>query len=84
MTTDLTRFIMDSGEVLLGHDPAEVAEARHRARHTWPVIIGFIAGAGLGAVCFAAGGLKSLGLPVGLALLALVMSLAIKPVGRKQ
>ncbi|EEF58508.1 YoaK family protein [Pedosphaera parvula] len=84
MTTDLTRFIMDAGEVLLGHNPAEVAEARHRAKHTWPVIIGFIAGAGLGAVCFAAGGLKSLGLPAGLALLALVMSLAIRPVGRKQ
>jgi uncharacterized membrane protein YoaK (UPF0700 family) len=84
MTTDLTRFIMDAGEVFLGHDPVEVAEARRRANHTWPVIIGFIAGAGLGAVCFATGGLKSLCLPAGLALLALVLSLAIKPVGRKQ
>jgi uncharacterized protein (DUF427 family) len=28
-------------------------EARHRAKHTWPVIIGFTAGAGLGAACFA-------------------------------
>jgi uncharacterized membrane protein YoaK (UPF0700 family) len=83
MTTNLTRFIMDAGEALLGHDPAEVAEARHRAKHTWPVIIGFVAGAGLGAACFAAAGLKSLGLPAGLALLALLMSLAAKPVGRK-
>jgi uncharacterized membrane protein YoaK (UPF0700 family) len=47
-------------------------EARHRAKHTWPVIIGFTAGAGLGAACFAAAGLKSLGLPAGLALFALV------------
>ncbi|MDB6019890.1 MAG: permease [Pedosphaera sp.] len=84
MTTNLTRFIMDASEVLLGHDPAEMAEARHRAKHLWPVIVGFIAGAGLGAVCFAAAGLKSLGLPAGLALLALVMSLAVRPVGRKQ
>jgi len=75
MTTNLTRFIMDTGEALLGRNPAEVAEARHRAMDTWPVIIGFTAGAGLGAVCFAAAGLKSLGLPAGLALLALVMSL---------
>jgi len=84
MTTNLTRFIMDAGEALLGHDPAEVAEARHRAKNTWPVIVGFTAGAGLGAACFAAAGLKSLGLPAGLALLALVMSLAAKPFGRKQ
>lgn len=72
MTTNLTRFIMDAGEVLLGRDPAEVAEARHRAKRTWPVIIGFTAGAGLGAACFAAAGLKSLGLPAVLALFALI------------
>jgi uncharacterized membrane protein YoaK (UPF0700 family) len=84
MTTNLTRFVMDAGEVLLGHDPAEVAEARHRAKHSWPVIIGFVAGAGLGAACFAAAGLKSLGLPAGMALLALVMSPAARPVGRRQ
>ena len=84
MTTDLTSFIMDAGEVLLGHDPVGVARARHRAKHTWPVIIGFIAGAGLGAACFAAAGLKSLGLPAGLALLTLVMGLAARPVGRRQ
>ena len=84
ITTNLTRFIMDAGEALLGRDPGEVAEARHRAKDTWPVIVGFTAGAGLGAACFAAAGLKSLGLPAGLALLALVMSLAVKPFGRKQ
>ncbi len=81
MTTNLTRFIMDAGEALLGHDPAEMAEARRRAKDTWPVIIGFTVGAGLGAACFAAAGPKSLGLPAGLALLALVMSLAPRPVG---
>lgn len=84
MTTNLTRFIMDASETLLGHDPGEVAEARHRAKHTLPVIIGFTAGAGFGAACFAAAGRGSLGLPAGLALLALVMSLAPSPVDRKQ
>ncbi len=79
MTTNLTRFIMDAGGALLGHDPAEKAEARRRANDTWPVIIGFTAGAGLGAACFAAVGPKALVLPAGLALLALVMSLAARP-----
>lgn len=73
---------MDAGEALLRRDPAEVAEARQRAKHTWPVIIGFTAGAGLGSACFAAAGRRSLGLPAGLALLALVMSLAARPVDK--
>ena len=85
MTTDLTWFIMDAGEVLLGHDAAGVAGARHRAKRTWPVIIGFIAGAGLGAICFAIAGLKSLALPAGLAFLALLMSSGcLRPVSSKQ
>jgi uncharacterized membrane protein YoaK (UPF0700 family) len=84
MTTNITRFIMDAGEVLLGGAPPDVARARSRARHTWPVIIGFTAGAALGAASFAVGGLKSLGLPAGLALLALAMGLGIKPGGRHQ
>ena len=84
MTTNVTRFVMDVGEALLGDAPAKVAEARHRAKHTWPVILGFIGGAGLGAACYAVAGLKSLGLPAGLALLALVMSLGPRPAGRRQ
>ena len=75
MTTNLARFIMDAGGALLGHDPAEKAEARRRANDIWPVIIGFTAGAGLGAACFAAVGPKALVLSAGLALLALAMSL---------
>jgi uncharacterized membrane protein YoaK (UPF0700 family) len=84
MTTNLTRFVMDVGEALLGNDRPKMAEARHRAKHTWPLIIGFTAGAGLGAACFAVAGLKSLGLPAGLALLALLISLAARPVGRNR
>jgi len=78
MTTNITRFVMDVGEVLLGNDPDKVAEASRRARHTFPAIIGFAGGAGLGAACFVVAGLWSLMLPTTLALLALAISLAPK------
>jgi uncharacterized membrane protein YoaK (UPF0700 family) len=76
MTTNVTRFMMDVGEVLLGRDPDEVARARRRAKYTWPAIVGFTVGSGLGAACEAAVGLWSLALPTGLALLALAMGVA--------
>ena len=76
MTTNITRFVMDVGEVLLGNDPDKVTEARRRARHTFPAIIGFAGGAGLGAGCFVVAGLWSLMLPTTLALLALAISRA--------
>jgi hypothetical protein len=71
MTTNITRFTMDVGEVLLGRDPAAAAAARHRAAHTWAAIVGFAAGAALGAALFMAAGPPSVALPTGLALLAL-------------
>ena len=71
MTTNITRFTMDVGEVLLGSDPAAVAAARRRAARTWPAIVGFAAGAALGAAFFAAAGMASLALPTSLALIAL-------------
>jgi len=74
MTTNITRFVMDVGEALIGSDPDKVAEARHRARHTFPAIFGFAGGAGLGAACFVVAGLWSLMLPTILALLALAIS----------
>ena len=83
MTTNLTHFIVHAGDALLRHNPEEIAEARHRVRHAWPVILGFIAGAGLGAACFAAAGVKSLALPAGLALVALAVKPAAGPAGRK-
>jgi uncharacterized membrane protein YoaK (UPF0700 family) len=76
MTTNITRFVMDVGEVLLENDPDKMAEARRRARHTFPAIIGFAGGAGLGAACFVVAGLWSLMLPTTLALLAFAISLA--------
>ena len=50
MTTNITRFVMDVGDVLLRNDRDEVAEASRRARHTFPAIIGFAGGAGSGGV----------------------------------
>jgi len=78
MTTNVTRFMMDVGEVLLGRDPDEVAKARIRAKNTWPPIVGFTVGCGLGAASEAAVGLWSLALPAGLALLAVAMGFAAK------
>ena len=78
MTTNITRFIMDLGDALLGREPADISQARWRAKHTWPAIAGFTAGAALGAACFAAVGLKALALPLALSLLALAMGLGVK------
>jgi len=78
MTTDITRLMVDVGAVLFGRDPHNVAQARSRAHHTWPVIVGFVVGCGLGAWCQVAIGMWSLALPAGLALLALAMSFSAK------
>ncbi len=78
MTTNVTRFTIDVGDMLLGHDPDQVAKSRLRAKHTWPAILGFTIGCGLGAACEALVGLWSLALPTGLALVAVAMSFATK------
>jgi uncharacterized membrane protein YoaK (UPF0700 family) len=78
MTTNVTRFMMDAGEVLLGCDPDGVAKARSRAKDTWPPIVGFTVGCGIGAACESAVGLWSLALPTGLALVAFAMGLAAR------
>ncbi|MEH2545112.1 uncharacterized membrane protein YoaK (UPF0700 family) [Bradyrhizobium sp. AZCC 2262] len=75
MTTNITHFMMDIGEVLFGRKLSDVAKARARALLTWPAIVGFAAGCGLGATCEAAIGLTSLALPVGLAVLAVAMGM---------
>ena len=75
MTTNITRFMMDVGDVMLARKPADVAKARDRAMRTWPAIVGFAVGCGLGAICEVAIGLLSLTLPAGLALLAVAISM---------
>ena len=71
MTTNLTRFAIDLGEILFVRDDNPVAAARRRAAHTWPAIVGFIAGAALGAAVYSLAGLWSLAVPTALSLVAL-------------
>jgi hypothetical protein len=59
--------------MMLARGPAEVAKARDRVMRTWPAIVGFAVGCGLGATSETAIGLRSLALPAGLALLAVAM-----------
>ena len=76
MTTNITRFMMDVGDVMFGRSPADTARAHDRAMRTWPAIVGFAIGCGLGATCEATIGLRSLALPAGLALLAVAMGMS--------
>lgn len=76
MTTNVTHFMLDLGEVLVGRDDAKVARARTRAMHILPVIVGFTIGCVCGAALEAAAGLWSLALPTALALLASAIGLA--------
>ena len=73
MTTNITRFTMDLGAVLLGRDSNEVASARRRAWRTGPAIAGFVVGCALGAAGEAIYGLWSLALPAGFAFAALAL-----------
>ena len=79
MTTNITVFTMDVGEMLLGRVSIGIATARRRAGHTWPAIVGFLLGCVLGATCEAALGLRSLVLPAGLALVAAALGAAAAP-----
>jgi uncharacterized membrane protein YoaK (UPF0700 family) len=77
MTSNVTRFAIDVGQMLLNRDAANVTEARDRAVRVLPVIVGFAVGCGLGAACEAAFGLRALALPAGLALLAFAIGFAV-------
>ena len=76
MTTNITHFMMDICEILLGRGAESAAKARRRAKDTWPAIVGFAVGCAIGAACEASFGLWSLTLPTGLALLAFAMAFA--------
>lgn len=74
MTTNVTRFVLDLGEMLVGRDHVKAAQAHTRAIQTFPVILGFATGCVLGAAAKASAGLWSLALPTGLALIAFGIS----------
>ena len=73
LTTTVTRFTIDAAHVLLNHRAPVAATTRGRMKRSWPAIVGFTAGAGLGAASFAAYGLWSLVLPTSLALVAFLI-----------
>jgi hypothetical protein len=75
LTTDLTRFTVAVGDLLLDRDPGQVAAARRSAGKLGRTIISFAAGAALGAALFKSGGLESIALPTGLAALALAIGI---------
>jgi uncharacterized membrane protein YoaK (UPF0700 family) len=79
MTTNITLFIIDAAEIFLGRNASSVANARARAKHTWPAIFGFLIGCALGGTCEAALALTSVVLPTSLALLAVALGMASHP-----
>jgi uncharacterized membrane protein YoaK (UPF0700 family) len=83
MTTDITTFVMDIGAILFRHDRDGIANARSRAKRTWPAIVGFTVGCSLGAVLEVGIGPWSLALSICLALLALVLGFSINSVHRE-
>jgi uncharacterized membrane protein YoaK (UPF0700 family) len=74
ITTNIARFTTDIGTILLDVDSTEAAKALKRTDRTWPSIVGFVIGCGVGAVCEAHFGLRSVALPAGLALLAFAIA----------
>jgi uncharacterized membrane protein YoaK (UPF0700 family) len=83
MTTNVTHFMLDLAEVLVGCDQADISKARRRVMRTLPVIVGFVLGCALGAACEAAAGLWSLALPTGLAVLTFALGFApVQDAGR--
>jgi uncharacterized membrane protein YoaK (UPF0700 family) len=78
MTTNITRFAVDLGDLLLGNGRNDVAKGRERARRTGVAIAAFLVGCGLGAWSVARVGLSALMLPTGLALAALAIASALQ------
>jgi uncharacterized membrane protein YoaK (UPF0700 family) len=72
MTTNIAQFMLALAEVTEGDQRASAA--RRRVIVLLPVIVGFAIGCALGATGEVFYGLKSLALPVGLALLTVTLS----------
>ena len=74
MTTNVTHFVVALGELLACRDLSTADKARKRMLHILPVLVGFVLGCALGAASEEAWGLRSLGLPTALALLAVMLT----------
>jgi uncharacterized membrane protein YoaK (UPF0700 family) len=72
MTTNITQLTVDLATLARGRaDPDDLAQARHRARTTFPCVVGFVGGCAAGAVLEVYFGLWALALPATLAALAI-------------
>ena len=79
MTTNVTHFVVALAELLARSDLVTAERARKRMSHIFPVIAGFVLGCALGAALEGALGLRSLGLPTALALLAVMLTRVSAP-----
>lgn len=82
MTSNVTRFALDMGTVMLGANKEDLVKARSRAGRTLPVILGFAIGCGIGGVLVQSHGLVSLFLPASLALGCVALGYALQRVSR--
>jgi uncharacterized membrane protein YoaK (UPF0700 family) len=74
MTANLTHFMIDFTDTLVLRTRNDVSAARRRANQAWPTIVGFVIGCGVGAAGEAAFALRSVAIPLALALVALALS----------
>jgi uncharacterized membrane protein YoaK (UPF0700 family) len=74
MTTNVTHFVVALAGLLARRDVSTAEKARKQMLHILPVISGFGLGCALGAASEEAWGLRSVGLPTALALLAVMLS----------
>jgi uncharacterized membrane protein YoaK (UPF0700 family) len=74
MTTNITQLAIDLATLTQSRgQPGDLALARHRARATFPCILGFLIGCMAGAILEVHSGLRALALPVALAVAAVVL-----------
>jgi uncharacterized membrane protein YoaK (UPF0700 family) len=71
ITTNVSIFTMDVGEIWFGKSQPSRAKACIRAQRTWPAIAGFLLGCALGALCEPTFGLVALIVPTLLSLSAI-------------
>ena len=73
MTTNVTRFAVDIGELIVGRDSSRGQEARVNVKHTGVSIFGFVIGCAIGAAAETAFGIWSTVVPAALAIVAVAL-----------
>jgi uncharacterized membrane protein YoaK (UPF0700 family) len=73
MTTNITRFSVGIGEMIVGRDASRGQGARVDVTHTGVSIFGFVIGCAIGAAAEAMFGIWSTAMPAGLAIIAVAL-----------